>query len=453
MKSRIDPKTGIDTATVKFEVIDAYLKKLGLSAEGSEALRLSRLNDAMQLVPNKASKLGNCSTCRGKSHVDLVRCPFCGDSDADATVISQRSDALDPEAAVISELKQFIVKQMIADEQAAADKAAKEKPVTAPSPVAGQSSLVAVPVAARSKRAAKKSEQQAALALDDSKEETIATALDLDKSAAQIRICLSSAAKSIFDAAVLLYDVFERKLWLQRRKTDGTSMFETFTAWVLEEMPFDSKYAYQLLDLPKFFTREQVEQIGSTKLMLSLRIDEAERRRMLESGELEKMSVRDVKTAITQNPATQVRNPERAGNVLGGKTGGTTAMPSGSKVPPRNQTNSSAKGLGAVGSAGNSVAAHDTPAPPPPRTPEAIQLVTCILPTRIDFEMMQRGAKEKDQPIPAKDISGDPYGIIICANGVRLRVIVYKAQNGTLKGSLTIDGSTVSHDLGEQVEE
>lgn len=424
MKNEIDPNTKIDIAAVNEEVLDGYLGKLGLPTKGIVPLRLLRLHEAMQLVPMKM-KLSNCSTCRGSSHVDLKCCPFCGDGDSDQTVASQRSNATDPEQLVINELKQLIEKKRIADKQAATDKAAKDKLVTVPSPVAGQA---LVPVA-RSKRAAKKT-AQSALALNTSSvpvADAPVTEADLDKSNEIIRDGFKRAAHGIYDAAVEMFNVFERKTWMQRRKPDGSSKYGSFADWANDEMSINKAYAYTLLDLPKFFTREQVEKIGASKLTLALRIEESERRNLLESGELEKITVRDVKTKITQHPATQARNPERGDK---GSKASHTRLPGGPKATSKAASN--------VGSVGTSTPANDTPTPPPPREPEHVLLTTCVLPTSIDFAMFARNRKEGKSDVPATDLKDDPFATITCANGVEMRLIVFKAQDGTLKGSLTI---------------
>jgi len=435
-KNEIDPKTGIDIAAVNEEVLDGYLVKLALPTKGIVPLRLLRLHEAMQLVTVKA-KLSNCSTCRGSSHVDLKCCPFCGDGDADQTVASQRSNAADPEQLVINELKQLIVKKMVADEQAATEKAAKDKLVTVPSPVAGQA---LVPVA-KSKRAAKKT-AQSALALDTASTPVVdtpsapLTAEDLDISNEIIRDGFKRAKLGVYDAAAEMFSVFGNKAWMQRRKPDGTSKYNSWDEWVTAEHGYSGQYAYQLIDLPKFFTREQAALIDPTKLILSLRIEDSERRELLESGKLEKMSVREVKAEITQHPATQARNPERNGS-----NASHTRLPGGTKA--------TSKAASKLGSVGTSTPANDTPAPPPPRAQERVLLTTCVLPTAMDFPMLARNHREGQPDVPATELANDPYAIITCANGVELRVLIYKAQDGTLKGSLTVVSNATSHEREE----
>jgi hypothetical protein len=460
-KNEIDPNTKIDIAAVNEEVLDGYLVKLGLPTKGIVPLRLLRLHEAMQLFPDK-SKLANCTPskdkpgCRGSSHVDLNCCPFCGDGDADQTVASQRSNAADPEQLVIDELKRLIEKKQAADEKLAEEKravderfaaefAAKEKEknkhVTVPSPVAGQA---LVPVG-KSKRAAKKT-AQSALALDTANTAVVdapnapLTAEDLDISNEIIRDGFKRAKLGVYDAAAEMFRVFSNKAWMQRRNPDGTSKYSSWAQWVNAEHGYSEDYAYQLIDLPKFFTREQAATIDPTKLILSLRIEDSERRKMLESGELEKLTVRQVKSRITQNPLTEARNPERGDK---GSKASHTRLPGGTK--------STSKGTNKLGSVGTSAPANDTPAPPPPRTPERITIHTCMLPTAIDFKMLARNHSEGKPDVPATDLKDDPYAYITCANGVELRLLVFKGQDGTLKGSLTVvsNSDLVSHEHDE----
>jgi hypothetical protein len=98
---------------------------------------------------------------------------------------------------------------------------------------------------------------------------------------------------------------------------------------------------------------------------------------------------------------------------------------------------------------GTSAPANDTPAPPPPREPERVLLTTCILPTEIDFDLFARNRKVGQPDVPATDLKDDPFATITCANGVEMRLIVFKAQDGTLKGSLTIVSDATSHEHEE----
>lgn len=447
MNTKIDKRTGIDTTKVNGAVVDQYLAKLGLPIDGVELIRVTRLHDVMQLVPNKGAKLGNCSVCRGKSHIDLPCCPFCGDGDIEDDPETNAARETKPEDAVIAELKKLIEKQREVDEKASTAKAEADKakttsatPVTAPSPVAGQSLVVVPANVLQSKRAAKKaakdkpdaSSDQQSLAIAGSTKVAFSVA-DLDRSCEEIRTYLNRAGENIYEASIVMFRVFEDKLWMQRRNDDNEPKYANFGEWAEAEMPFNKSYAYELTNLPKYFTREQAAKIGSTKLTLSLRIDEEERRRLLESGDLEKMSVREVKAAITQNPATQPKNPERTEQAVSG-----TVLTPGTKP-------SKPKGTTTI-SKSNTI----TPAPvprviasplPAPRRPETITLVTCAIPTQIEFDLVVNEENKTRPPRKARDLSDDPVAFITCANGAKLRIAFMKDAEGNLRGMLTAESS------------
>lgn len=449
MKQNIDKRTGVDISKINIAVIDQYLEKLGLSKEGSELIRVTRLHDAMQLVPNKSSKLGNCSECRGKSHIDLACCPFCGDGQIADDVETKQARESKPEDAVIAELRLLIENQRQVDEKVAAEKAEADKaktapPATAPSPVVGQSLVVVPATVLESKRAKKKAGkentgvQQSLATAEPAKAEF--TVADLDAANENIRAHLNKASEEIYEAAIVLFHVFEEKLWLKRVDEHGVAKYANYGEWAAAEMGFNKSYAYELLDLPKLFTREQCAKVGSTKLTLSLRIEESERKRLLESGDLEKMSVRDVKQVITQNPATQPKDSNRAvsrdekGRLQQAGNGSTAAeiqhLPGSKPRASKSKTSPPAPPP--------RVTASPTP---PPRKPEPITLVTCVLPTQIEFDLVAHEENKNRPPRKARDLSDDPVVFITCANGATMRIVFMKDADGNLRGMLTAESS------------
>lgn len=447
MKFNIDAKTGVDINSIKTDVIDRYLKLLEISIDGTPLTRLSRLHAVMQLIPDKQNKLGHCSECRGKSHVDLPCCPFCGDSEISNDPETEQARESKSEDTVISELKQLIAKQREIEAKAFAEKAEKDKaktaPATAPSPVVGQSLVVVPADVLQSKRAKKNAKNvgsdQQTIAVVESPGSTVKrefTIADLDAAVEKMRTHFSKASVEIYDAAIVLFHVFEEKLWMKRTNEDGSPTYPNFGEWAKAEMGFSYGYAYELLDLPKLFTREQCVKTGHTKLLLSLKIEESERKRLLESGDLEKMSVRDVKQAITQNPATQPKSLERTvsrdenGRLQQAGNGVATEIQHlpGGKKPRESKVKASAPA--------SQPRVTALPAPPP-RKPEPITLVTCVLPTTIEFDLVANEENKNRPPKRARDLSDDPVAFITCANGARMRIVFMKDTDGYLRGMLT----------------
>lgn len=466
MKANVETKSGVIIDAAKEDVIDHYLQQIGLPKSGTKVLKIVRLHEAMQLLPMTVKHLNgtklehvqviaNCSTCRGKSHVDMERCPFCGDSDADETVKSKRSGEASPEDKVIAEIKAAFEKKAADEKQ----KAEAEKAKTAPSPVPGQE-LVAVPKGRRSSKS--KQGQQApeaapesgtkAIVKTDAPASSITTEKDLDAAVVKIKSGWNRAAVEMYDIALVLADVIARKLFLQRRGDDQQPKYPTFTAWIAAEMPFMSpQHAYELSSLPLHFTREQVAEIGKTTVLsLSLRIDPAERKKLLESGQLAGMTVREVKEQIVQHPNTEGKNPERTTGY-----GGVTNKPGTSTNKPRNSSKDKPKQSAAPTNQPLVITRENTDTTPKVK-PEGIQLVTAVIPTRIEFPLFARGPANSAPPIPAKDFAQDPFAEIECANGVRIHVVFFKDLNGQLQGALTVKSphAAISRDdEGEEREE
>lgn len=457
MKANVETKSGVLINAANEDALDRYLKLIGLPTTGTKQLKIVRMFEAMQLLP--ASKvIANCTTCRGKSHVDMSTCPYCGDGDAEEDLKSVRGGEQATTTAdekVITEIKAALEKK--ADDET--KKAEAEKAKTAPSPVPGQE-LVAVPKGRRSSKA--KQEQQAPEAAPESGTKTItktdasassiATEKDLDAAIVKIKSGWNRAAVEMYDVATVLADVIARKLFLQRRGDDQQPKYPTFTAWIAAEMPFMSpQHAYELSSLPLHFTREQVAEIGKTTVLsLSLRIDPAERKKLLESGQLAQMTVREVKDTITQHPNTEGKNPERTTGY-----GGATNKPGTSTNKPRNSTKDKPKQTSAPENRPSTIAPEKTDTTPKVK-PEGIQLVTAVIPTRIEFPLFARGPANSAPPIPAKDFAQDPFAEIECANGVRIHVVFFKDLNGQLQGSFVVKNPHAAiprDDEGEEREE
>lgn len=450
MKANVETKSGVLINAANEDALDRYLKLIGLPTTGTKQLKIVRMFEAMQLLP--ASKvIANCTTCRGKSHVDMSTCPYCGDSGAEEDLKSVRGGeqaATTADEKVIGEIKAALEKKANDEKK----KAETEKAKTTPSPVPNQE-LVAMPRGRRSSKT--KQEQQAPNAAPESGTQTIvktdapassiATEKDLDAAIVRIKSGWNRAAVEMYDVAVILADVIARKLFLQRRGDDQQPKYPTFTAWIAAEMPFMSpQHAYELSSLPLHFTREQVAEIGKTTVLsLSLRIDPAERKKLLESGQLAGMTVREVKEQIVQHPNTEGKNPERTTGY-----GGATNKPGTSTNKPRNSSKDKPK---------QSAAPENRPPSIIPKVkPEGIQLVTAVFPTRIEFPLFARGPVNNTPPIPAKDFAQDPFAEIECANGIRLYVVFFKDLNGQLQGSLTVKNPNAAisrDDEGEEREE
>jgi hypothetical protein len=455
--NQIDAKTEINLSAVRYEVVDTYLAKLGLPTSGGEYARLVRLHEAMQLVPNpKGTSLGGCSECRGKSDVRLACCPFCGEGAVDESVIQARGGVSAPaEDTAIEELKELLAKKAAADVAVKARDEAKTKEVAAAATAPPKQPLVPVPpgVGVRSRRAQKKAEQRTTPDASPADAGSVATVGDLDESVKKIKALWGQAAVTVYDLATLMYDVFERKLWMQRRGDGGNPLYTTFSQWVNAEMPFSHQYAYELTNLPKYFTRAEVEKFGATKLTLSLRISEEERKRLLESGDLERMSVRETKERITQNPATAPKNPERAANQAASTTAGTSEAPATrGKLSLHTAGTNTRKGAKATQQE-KGKQQEEAERARPKVAPEPVTVVTCVLTTSTKFELFTRAKRQGDKPVRARSLADDPMGVIVCANGARIRVGFAVNSEGFIEGFATVESPSGAVDPDDDSEE
>lgn len=419
MKANVETKSGVILDAAKEDVIDHYLQQIGLPKIGTKALKIVRLHEAMQLLPatvKGAPVIANCSTCRGKSHVNMARCPFCGDDNADETVKSKRSGETSPEDKVIAEIKAALEKKSAVEKQKAEAEKAK------------------------------------AIVKIDAPASSIATEKDLDAAIVKIKSGWNRAAVEMYDIALVLANVIAKKLFLQRRGDDQQPKYTKFAEFVAAELPFMSpQHAWDLSSIPLHYSREQVAEIGKiTVLSLSLRIDPIERKKLLESGQLAGMTVREVKEQIVQHPNMEGKNLDRTTGY-----GGVTNKPGTSTNKPRNSSKDKPKQTSVPTNQPPVIAPEKTNTTPKVK-PEGIQLVTAVIPTRIEFPLFARGPANSAPPIPAKDFAQDPFAEIECANGVRIHVVFFKDLNGQLQGALTVKSphAAISRDdEGEEREE
>jgi hypothetical protein len=423
-KPMIDPMSRVDLATVDAKVVDHYLEKLGLPVTGSPTERVQRLQ-ANMIEHCSAERKATCD-CGGVSDDRLVRCPFCGDAEADAKTAK---DGAAGEAKAVEELR---VKVETPSAPPGAPEPEDEEPVSGDAP----------PVAA--------------LATLGEGVEVIAaaTVANLDASVETIRALYRTAIVSIYDLGVELRSVFANKLFLQRRDAaTGAPLYESWTQFVTVELAgvCTVQSSYLFMAVAKEFTRAQVVEHGPWKLNLLLRVADPVLRAELEQ-ELPGLTVRQLQAKVTASApgASRAVSTGMAGLGSAHNAAGRPASPKlgvSETLPFTSESGAVVddpldKGIEEDGLAGMPEApsgkkaqaapekAKQKPTPPPAPNPG---VATTFLVGRVKVPLYARLQKKGVAPKPAKKLGDDPHGEVVLPNGVKLSFKLVQKKNGELE--------------------
>jgi hypothetical protein len=307
----IDPETGIDVAKVKAKIVDEYLAKLGLSAEGSIGDRMKRL--ALHIRENlKAEFDSTCTVCKGRSDERLLCCPFCGDTDV-APDLKGKGD----EAKAIKDLRVMKANGSNGVVQTSSGERRRRRIETATTNETSEKGIEQM-----------KTEQAEAKAMIDetieasdaelvpagtplegataivSEEDTTATVDDLDRSVARIHSLAVSINETAWDLGKELSENYRRKLYLQRRR-EGAPVYSSWSDFVKKEIPVSVQYSYSLMDVASSYPKNEFREYGITKLLSALRLDPEERPKLL--ADTKNMSAKEVKAKVTEIVGSDVK--------------------------------------------------------------------------------------------------------------------------------------------------
>lgn len=334
----IDPETKINLVVVLPEVVDLYLGKLGLSAEGPITERLLRLTTAVK--PRDKSTDATCNVCGGRSDAGLARCPFCGDAEVDATIplearklsekdaIAQLRAKLEPAAPTSSgevgtrKRRRIEAQTTLPDAPAPANvldadtmstaeimKATEELDANTLRPDADgkvELPIMASPMA---------SETQITIA---EVEDKTATVDDLDKAVARVHGLVSTYYETAWDLGGELANIFTRKLWLQRR-VSGAPKYSSWNDFVKAEVPMAVGYTYKLMRVATAFDRKAFVEYGVSKLLELLRLPEEDAIAMLPAAR--DLSVKQLREKVIEQTGIgakrETSNPAETMNEVG----------------------------------------------------------------------------------------------------------------------------------------
>jgi len=208
---------------------------------------------------------------------------------------------------------------------------------------------------------------------------------DLDKSVDRIQKLKVTAAKSIWELGQEIRLNYEQELWKLRRDAKGVVKYRNWKQFTAAELGISHTHAYRLMDVAAAFSKQEIEQIGATKLGVMLQLPEPHRSKLIALAKDEATSRGELDSALR--------------NAKGG------ASPA---LPPR-----------------------------PPQVDDVT--VTLRVQPRLTLALLVRpGEAKKGESKPARKLTEDPWCVEEMENGVR-RIYHVKANS---KGELVLIIST-----------
>lgn len=248
--------SGVNMGAVKIALVERRLEAFGLQTGGTEAHKVARLSDWYQKHAPK-NRIADCTTCGGESDTDEPACPFCGDGEVEAPKASGAAQGASGKA---------LTPPPPPPAKPVAVKTPPPPPV--PADAAGKG---LVRVTKTSARVPPPPGSATELALP-------ATEEALDEHVAEVRVLMASAADRLWELGFKLKAVFDSSLWTQRKADGGGDKYKSWGQFCEAELSISHGYSLKLMDVVREFTREQVKQIGASKLYITLQVPKGEAR-------------------------------------------------------------------------------------------------------------------------------------------------------------------------------
>lgn len=242
---------GVNLERVDEDVLSRYVKKIGLKPkDGSVREMVVALSDHFADLEGTLTCAGD-TGCGGVSSSDLPECPYCGAADGTA-----------PSGEVAAE--------------APAEGGEEMRVAPGESIGAAKARRKAAP---KKKASNKRKDQPTALAPVATTE--VITVRELDKAVRDIRKLETEGAMAVWRIGRVMLDVHNRGVFATRRDEHGKQSYRHFSAWVMAETSFTSRYAYELMSLAEKYTEETVCELGPTKLRVIARVPDDVKRETL----------------------------------------------------------------------------------------------------------------------------------------------------------------------------
>ena len=207
--------------------------------------------------------------CNGVSPADLPECPFCGESEDNGEASKPNGIAKDAQV------------------EAADDEAADE---TAEDEVVKEAPVMADP---RTTTLVKVERQRQIVKPGRTGEK------ELDKLLEKFRALRKQFGVTGYDIAVVVKQLHDTEAWKLRTKSEkGDRAFQTFPQFVQAELEISRSHAYYLVGVASKYTREEVAEVGASKLRWLMRLDGEAHTRLLEAAKTDKVSARDLQAKV-----------------------------------------------------------------------------------------------------------------------------------------------------------
>jgi len=278
---RIDPISGIVVRLLDRGRLDAAARALGVvfpPDTSDEKAAVNLYSRYLKEVGGDSGKLLECEFCKGRAPQRIKECPYCPEqaSGAKATdpteakkiMTTTATTKADPKAATGSKANLAVVQG--------------GKALAAPEP-----SLVGK------------------------------TAKDLDRAVQEVFALKTKSAMGMWELGAKIAEIHDQQLW-KLRGEDGKPRYKTAEAFVTAELNMSVTHAWNLMDISRKFTAEDVKKFGTSKLGLLLQAPEEARpaiQQRIEQGASKNVVAQEVRKANKGRTTTTTKRGPNAGKV------------------------------------------------------------------------------------------------------------------------------------------
>lgn len=125
---------------------------------------------------------------------------------------------------------------------------------------------------------------EAALAVANTTRQLVMTPVQqLDVGVRRVHELKARTADSLWELGQAVRELYDTGLW-QYRVQEGVQCYKQWAVFCEKELGISNTYSYRLMDIATQFSREQVREIGPTKLSMTLKVTNEERVRMLRAA-------------------------------------------------------------------------------------------------------------------------------------------------------------------------
>lgn len=137
---------------------------------------------------------------------------------------------------------------------------------------------------------------------------------DLDQAIERIREARRGSIVAEWVVVETLAQISKKDLWKQRTTAEGKVAYKTFEAFTRAELGIGRKYAEDVLRMYSLFAKEDVEQLGTGKLSIIMRVQPEEHARLLEKAKkgASKREIEEEASSLPRQNKSKARKPKVA---------------------------------------------------------------------------------------------------------------------------------------------